>query len=69
MWTLIPTPGEKYWEYKEVFPYIFFSRLLCFSFNKVVFKRFPSDKCSFEACFWKKNVAKKNVLKTQKIIK
>ena len=38
----------------EIFPHISFSRLLCFSFNKVVFKRFPCVRWSFEACFWKK---------------
>ena len=54
-WTLIPTPGEKYWEYKEIFPHIFFSRLFCFSFNKIAFRRFPCAKWSFEACFWKKS--------------
>ena len=38
----------------EIFPHISFSRLLCFSFNKVVFKRFPCVRWSFEACFWEK---------------
>ena len=67
MWTLLPAPDEKYWEYKEIFPYISFLKLLCFSFNNVVFNKFPCVK-SFEACFWKK-AAKKNVNKSRKIIK
>ena len=67
MWTLLPAPGEKYLEYKEIFPYIFFPRLFCFSFNKVVFKSFPYVEWSFETSFWKK-VAKKNVKKSWKII-
>ena len=45
--------GGIYWEYKGIFPFIFFSRLLCFSFNNVDFKKFPWT-LPFAACFWKK---------------
>ena len=27
LWTLFPAPGEKYKEYKDIFPHISFSRL------------------------------------------
>ena len=30
----------------------YFHRLLCFSFNNFVFKRFPCAELSFEVCFW-----------------
>ena len=52
---ITPGLGGKYWEYKGIFPFIFFSRLLCFSFNKVVFKKFPWT-LPFAACFWKKKL-------------
>ena len=68
MWTLLPAPGEKYWECKEIFSSISCSRLLCFSFKNIVFERFPCVNWSSEACSWKK-VAKKNVNKSQKIMK
>ena len=68
LWTLLPVPGEKYWQYKEIFPCISFWRLLCFSFNNIAFKKFICVKWSFEASFWKK-VAKKNVNKYRKIIR
>ena len=67
MWTLPSAPSEKYWDYKEIFQYISSSRLLCFWFNDLVFKRFACVKWSFEVYFWKK-VAKKNVNKSRKII-
>ena len=39
MSTLLPALAEKYWEYKEIFPFISFPKLLCFSFNNIVFKK------------------------------
>ena len=55
------------WSIKRYFHTFFFSRLFCFSFNKVAFKRFPCVEWSFETSFWKK-LARKNVKKSWKII-
>ena len=70
-WTLLPSPGEKHHEYKEIFPDISFSILFCFPFIGIVFKRLPCVKWSFEACFWIKvaKKKKKNVNTSRKIIK
>ena len=55
MQTLLPSQGEKYLEHKEIFSYIYFSRLLCFSFHNIVFKRFPCAKWPFWSLILKKS--------------
>ena len=59
-------PQWKYWQYKELFPYISFLRLLCFSFNNVVFKRFPCVSDLWKPAFEKSS--KENSLKISKNI-
>ena len=44
--------GENIGSIKRYF-HISSSRLLCFSFNNVILKRFLCAKWSFEVCFWK----------------
>ena len=62
--TLLPAPAEKYWEYKEIFSYIFLARLLCFHLLTFFLKGFLVLRDLLKTAFEKSS--KENSLKISK---